>query len=1744
MTMKKMPFWGILLSSIISFSAKSEGSIFDLKGMTGGFSNPDMSTRKSHEMLSPSVGALFASLPFIHNIYLYGNKDDALKKLIDELYFKQTDGSISTTVSYTKIARYFTPQDIGFIVGQLWKTLQKPDLQALKMNIDNYLNIFVTKAQENIQQEINIGLVKSWQRIEETMLKMQDDIERQKNLLAEKLESLKPKFDSVNRLYKTFKTEYMAKKRAMKKNLNITEEEKKKAAIETQFVSLVSNLSSSALAFMNDVFEKNVLSKKDLKTEAEKKLGNVYQFVQTQLEQYDTKMTNPIKPVLVGIFVILPSIIDAISPIVQSIQELEGHLKSHKDHVSRIKKKTEIIGSPLKNEDFKTSVQNFGDLVARAVALEQQGTYPSGTTIATLLAFLWKKSLSFDNFMQYIDALAESLGDQEKAEFYTLKEPRQSYTRQEYEQLKKKDKTAIANLSLEDMVYVIRGYQIFDSVVPPHINMLNNVRYKGHDFPDCGETSVRNLINVLIYDNVRGIFDIDLLRQMGAIEAVIDYYIKYGSPSALIEAEQQSHDDWALVVSGIIDVLYASSDKYDIEAGISNMMRVINYLFPGVASFSQLTQRLQTINIELTAQGTGTIEGAAIQDINNDVTLTIKKAQSKPFDLIWQFEPGHFELKFPPLFQPKFAQKYREVLLTKEPSSLIDLYMLASFGATYEELQNHALLKNSKALLYLLPLYTNKQKISAAGFVASYGTGSYKYNEYEGILIEGLSHHISRNVKDLNKLFKVVGEKNKKLLDTIVTQQKDSAGIAAAIQKVIETGDQELYKTIIVLHNFKLLHGEDVVDVLKALLAVPTEQFEWTKQLVARLEHWAIDLKDVDHESCVDLIMSLLGANQNDDPAYIKFLEKLFNNEKLAQEVGTIAGHDALDLMLKLITYCSNAQKSVPLPAALLSMEQASSLIQAIVKWLPDAIVKTEPWMNILLILYFKTSLFETVVPSIHQLFSNALKNLLHDDVDAIYHNTGSDNPQQLTELFKYCMANPIRKDLENHELSVSIINKLKTLFVDHCNAPKVSAFISYSVPVLLGDLTQEQRESNVIITLLDLFSDRSPELGTGQANQAANALDCIKGLERFWFLINFVEHPLTEQQIHTPLGSMIIHTIHNWLNPANQQDQPYVELSSWLINHFVNEPMTREQEGTIIGKMVAHNLITTIHNILALRWHAWLLEALIKNPINEEQQKTLFGRALIEGLDPILLIPANGWNLTEPLCKNMLENMDKYEGNLRTFLINLIQKLLADDVFGQGLIFAKAAKNHYFEHPMTKAYEQTDIGELIINNIDKIFTIEDLDQIQIDIENFLLKQPWTSEQLETAFGNKALDRLSEWLDELYRQAMSPFKTATSKELRELYEKIIALDFQFNEQNIAVKKILVNKFIEWYEGAYGNQALQKTFINAVHNILELGQYEIQRNKDTYIIENTVLNHIGELAGPLLIGALDQNQEIFRKNYDILFQFLKTQDVTSILNQFLAKNTEFYTLFMQGLLRNLLDPRITSSDPEKKEFNEKIFKSFNNIASGPFKHFMESYEFLLAEKQVEAIQRLVFNPLPENPDQEEQRNCMVRFLDNWNLQYGFLRFIGGGLALDLLPGLIVTPVPKDSDHLTKRIIMALLFEDLPRSYEIIQYSGAHYVMGLLEALIVTPVPSTVDQQKRRVLILDILNNVRIDADFFKDLTQDDVRRLIKALLESQREEEPAKIAFVKNIYQLLIGPAYSSYLSAEEIEQLRVKFEAQ
>jgi hypothetical protein len=94
-------------------------------------------------------------------------------------------------------------------------------------------------------------------------------------------------------------------------------------------------------------------------------------------------------------------------------------------------------------------------------------------------------------------------------------------------------------------------------------------------FTDCGESTIRNLIRIVSFNNETNKMDFDKLRHLGAIPEVIEYFTKYpvgGENERLNEAR----DEWAAIISNNEGIKYVKHRVCELDAGtIDNMEKIM-----------------------------------------------------------------------------------------------------------------------------------------------------------------------------------------------------------------------------------------------------------------------------------------------------------------------------------------------------------------------------------------------------------------------------------------------------------------------------------------------------------------------------------------------------------------------------------------------------------------------------------------------------------------------------------------------------------------------------------------------------------------------------------------------------------------------------------------------------------------------------------------------------------------------------------------------------------------------------------------------------------------------------------------------------------------------------------------------------------------------------------------------------------------------------------------------------------------
>ena len=221
-------------------------------------------------------------------------------------------------------------------------------------------------------------------------------------------------------------------------------------------------------------------------------------------------------------------------------------------------------------------------------------------------------------------------------------------------------------------------------------------------YPDCGESALRTFINILTFNSVTGLFDINYLREYEPNNKIIEYYTVFNNdnlqsskvPRKVFtnpEQELNARDAWSVVVSNLPGVIYntATTDriysveldryplgtdgyKFNIRGGVSNMgedgiyipnlLQVLRILFSKILNFTDFNNRNINLIVNLNKDGLGTI--------------LINKFPNK---YMWSFAPRHYSIS-PNLNTVDLTDELGKGLTTKE------LYYINLLSLPIEEL--------------------------------------------------------------------------------------------------------------------------------------------------------------------------------------------------------------------------------------------------------------------------------------------------------------------------------------------------------------------------------------------------------------------------------------------------------------------------------------------------------------------------------------------------------------------------------------------------------------------------------------------------------------------------------------------------------------------------------------------------------------------------------------------------------------------------------------------------------------------------------------------------------------------------------------------------------------------------------------------------------------------------------------------------------------------------------------------------
>ncbi len=788
----------LLMSSFVGFM-QAELPLTEVAGTSA-------CMKSGYELYAPSLGCLYWKSNYTRNLLQYGLNTSGMVKLVKSLFFIQFDNvTFDITASPTKIAHYFSPSDIGKLIGTviIYQTQRKDYLSQLRgylikagrltlknkegdvlsllkehsaslgtamFQIRNTIALLLQKIPENERKELN--QFKKKQRWEEILKKLEKfeniKIDRNFQLLGEQIKALK-------------EIKYL-----QQKNENITKE----------FIDSINSILKEIVKSRNKEIKESIIKgltstidrkEKELKTIKDKKVESLLKAIKQQNEKF-----------------------------------LEEEKKASEG---------------VKNPFLKTEVEKrFAKIVYEALSEEEQGLYSKGSVSGLFLAWLWKYSATKKDIESFLRSLSETLKEEvfDKELLYSAPYTKSYYKKSTELRVKKIIEEFISSnphILHDGLLFTRYGYELYKAVLPNVVPMKDRVKSISQaTFPDCGETSLRNFFNALLYDSLTGQFNIKILKNLKAKEALIKFYQVYTTPEYItsIAEGKNAYNDWAVVVSGLPNVEYAQEGGCEIKSGVYNMLAVIKNLLPGVDSFEDLEEKLKENDIGFDIEWD--VKPEKGNDTNNNATITIEKPQQDPFSIEWRFQPYHFEMTYNISHSTAYFRRYRNAFNKSIPD--VDMKMQwpyimldAAFGADIDKLIILYSQKVNASNIYLLAdtrIAENKVKF-AKGIVASSLESSLKAS----ILLNMFAklpedRHIIDNFIDaigvfFNQEVRIQGKKRPFGISLLRNATND-------LQKYIVT-NKLLYlkehlskEEIAALQNLPLIGNDLHLDIIKLLL--------------------------------------------------------------------------------------------------------------------------------------------------------------------------------------------------------------------------------------------------------------------------------------------------------------------------------------------------------------------------------------------------------------------------------------------------------------------------------------------------------------------------------------------------------------------------------------------------------------------------------------------------------------------------------------------------------------------------------------------------------------------------------------------------------------------------------------------------------------------------------------------------------------------------------------------------------------
>ncbi len=437
------------------------------------------------------------------------------------------------------------------------------------------------------------------------------------------------------------------------------------------------------------------------------------------------------------------------------------------------------LNSPKKGKGKERDFEEIASLLVNALK-ESRGSsrlYPKHLPEQILLAYFWKKGNEKQDFIRLLKGMAHPhsraasllnhspailLGilkneafledDQQQQDFLA-----QKYTKTDFDlasllvNLKGDSKKTVQRVVAdfldhpEKLVFYSHQDNLTNKSLAPILSygVAKHSSLGGGGYADCGETSLRNFLNIVVYDPISEKFNARYLAQRQDKNPdqqinpnLILFYQKHSDPAASVN--QAVRDEWSETITsrheGVNYIKPAVTPQCEISSegsGIDNMMVVLDRLLnlPQVKKRSEhldeLCKTLSRHDFELSWN----LRGLPNKDQSNNLINEMKYADIEfsingKSSFIWQFKKGHFVIQeiygSRESWKDQLAQEVskrisretsRETSRSNTQFSPLLLYWFAT-EKNWDQLEvNSKLIKTN--LIYSLPLSSNEVKLFA-----------------------------------------------------------------------------------------------------------------------------------------------------------------------------------------------------------------------------------------------------------------------------------------------------------------------------------------------------------------------------------------------------------------------------------------------------------------------------------------------------------------------------------------------------------------------------------------------------------------------------------------------------------------------------------------------------------------------------------------------------------------------------------------------------------------------------------------------------------------------------------------------------------------------------------------------------------------------------------------------------------------------------------------------------------------------